>query len=64
MKLQFTIYHHWQPSPVFWFYWRWKTYKETFEIAIILFSHWYGIILDHPIFGEDDIHHHTKNNNR
>ena len=49
-----NLYHHWQEIPRFKVFWRWKQYKGTFDIAIILFGHWFGILIDHDIFLKND----------
>lgn len=44
-----SFYHHWQEIPKFKFYWRWKQYKGTFEIAIIISGHWFGTLIDYDL---------------
>lgn len=44
---QSWVYHHYQEYPLFKFHWRWKEYKGTFEVALILFGHWFGIVIDY-----------------
>ena len=48
-----TFYTDWQEYPKFRFHWRWRTHKGTFEVALILFGRWFGIIIDHDIFYEE-----------
>ena len=44
---QSSFYHHYQEYPLFKFYWRLKEYKETLDLAVILFGHWFGILIDY-----------------
>jgi hypothetical protein len=45
----FTFYHQRQETPYFQLYWRWKKHNGTLDLAIILFGHWFTIIIDHDL---------------
>ena len=52
--------HHYQPYPKFKWYWRWKTYKATFETGPILFGHWFTILLDFDWLGSKEYKQELK----
>ena len=46
-KQSFFYTHTQDGSPIIWFHWRWKEYKKTFDVAIIINARWFGFVLDY-----------------
>jgi len=43
----FEFYTHYQEIPQFSIYWRLKTCKQTFDIALIFKGRWYGCLINY-----------------